>query len=238
MTNLSNQPKLLSQLKLLSHLPERLKTKRFRQILLILASVGMGIPFLLCAWSWGLAGYYHRLIYTPPEVPPARVAIVFGARIYPDGRLSAMLQDRVETAVQLYQVGKVQKLLLSGDNRFAHYNEPQQMKAYALARGIPAEDIQLDYAGRRTYDTCYRAGAVFQLQTAVLVTQKFHLPRALFICRSLGLDTVGVAADLQPYLRRSIWWSRIREIPATVVAFSDVVRQRPAPILGEPILIE
>jgi SanA protein len=148
-----------------------------------------------------------------------------------------MLQDRVETAVRLYEAGRVQKLLFSGDNRFANYNEPGRMMDYAIARGVPAEDIQLDYAGRRTYDTCYRARDIFQLEAAILVTQDFHLPRALFICRSLGLDAVGVAADLQPYGRRSVAWSKGREFLATLVALFDVIRRRPAPVMGEPIPI-
>jgi SanA protein len=184
---------------------------------------------------WWLSWYFNRFVYSPHAVPAERVAIVFGARIYPDGRLSTMLQDRVETAVQLYQAGKVQKLLLSGDNRFADYNEPGRMLDYAVSRGVPAKDIQLDYAGRRTYDTCYRARAIFQLESAVLVTQSFHLPRALFICRNLGVNAIGVNADLRNYHSRSIRWSTLREIPATIVALFDVIRQQPAAVLGEPI---
>ena len=199
--------------------------------------VGLSLVAIVGLWPGWLDRYYSRFIYPADEVPPARVAIVFGARVYPNGRLSAMLQDRMETAVQLYQAGKVQKLLLSGDNRFEDYNEPGQMKVYAVSRGVPAEDIQLDYAGRRTYDTCYRAGAIFQLKSAILVTQAFHLPRALFTCRNLGLAAVGVSADLQPYHPRSIGWSKLREIPATFVALVDVLRRQPAPVLGEPIPI-
>ena len=201
--------------------------------------LGVGLSLVAIVWLWPgwLDRYYSRFIYPADEVPPARVAIVFGARVYPNGRLSAMLQDRMETAVQLYQAGKVQKLLLSGDNRFEDYNEPGQMKVYAVSRGVPAEAIQLDYAGRRTYDTCYRAGAIFQLKSAILVTQAFHLPRALFTCRNLGLAAVGVSADLQPYHPRSIGWSKLREIPATFVALVDVLRRQPAPVLGEPIPI-
>ncbi len=86
--------------------------KRYRKSLLIILGLGLGATLFLCSWPWWLAGYYGRFIYSPADVPAERVAIVFGARIYPDGRLSAMLQDRVEAAVQLYQTGKAQKLLL------------------------------------------------------------------------------------------------------------------------------
>ncbi|MEM7348555.1 MAG: ElyC/SanA/YdcF family protein, partial [Chloroflexota bacterium] len=154
------------------------------------------------------------------------------------GRLSAMLQDRVETGVQLYEAGKVDKLLLSGDNRTADYNEPERMQDYALSRGVPAEAIQLDYAGRRTYDTCYRARDIFQLDSAILVTQAFHLPRAIFTCRSLGVTAVGVEADLRTYHPASIQWSTLREIPARFLALADVIRQQPAAVLGQPIPIE
>jgi SanA protein len=188
-------------------------------------------------WLWWVEWHYSRFIYAAADLPPERVAIVFGARVYPDGRLSAMLRDRVDTAVQLYQAGKVQKLLLSGDNSVADYNEPAHMQAHALQQGVPAEDIQLDYAGRRTYDTCYRARAIFGLQSAVLVTQEFHLPRALFTCRSLGVETVGVAADLRIYHPRSLGWSKLREAPATLAALLDVIRRQPAAILGDPIPI-
>lgn len=95
-----------------------------------------------------------------------------------------MFRDRVDTAIDLYKAGKVQKLLVSGDNRFANYNEPGAMMAYAIAHGVTPADIQPDYGGHRTYDTCYRAQAIFQVQEAILVTQAFHLPRALYIWQS------------------------------------------------------
>ena len=211
--------------------------KRRRKALLIILGLGVDVGIFFCMWPWLVSSYYQPFIYSPDESPPERVAIVFGARIYTDGRLSAMLHDRVETAVQLYHAGKVQKLLLSGDNRFEGYNEPGRMRDYALSRGVPAEDVQLDYAGRRTYDTCYRAKAVFQLDSAVLVTQDFHLPRALFTCRSLGVEAVGVSADLRQYHRISIGWSKTREFLATIKALFDVIRRQPAPVLGEPIPI-
>ena len=91
------------------------------------------------------------------SAPNEQAAIVYGARVYPSGRLSGMLRDRVDAAVALYMAGKVDKLLVSGDNSTAEYDEPGAMMAYAIAQGVSAEDIQPDYGGRRTYDTCYRA---------------------------------------------------------------------------------
>ena len=169
------------------------------------------------------------------STPATRAAVVFGAGLNPDGTPTTVLRDRVKTAHQLYQAGKIEKILMSGDNRFIDYNEPGAMKAYAVEKGIPEEDIVLDYDGRRTYDTCYRAKAIFQLSEVILVTQEFHLPRALYTCNALGLDSWGVSADLRPYRDAGFW--KIREILASLVAFIQVHITRPEPVLGdlEPI---
>ncbi len=167
------------------------------------------------------------------DVPPARVAIVFGAGLLRDGSAGPVLRDRVETAVKLYQQGKVDKLLMSGDNRITEYNEPEAMRQYALQFGVPDDDIVLDYAGRRTYDTCYRAKVIFQVDTAILVTQAFHLPRALFLCNWFGIESVGVEANNHYFLKRSrIYWN-IRELFANFQAVWDVVIAKPLPVLGE-----
>lgn len=168
------------------------------------------------------------------DVPAKRVAVVFGAEVKRDGTPSTALRDRVETAAALYKNGKVEKLLMSGDNRFVDYNEPESMRQYALGLGVPDADIVLDYAGQRTYDTCYRAREIFGVDSAVLVTQGFHLPRAIFLCSSFGVDAVGVKADNYYYLKRLrlIW--NIREILATAQAVWDVYIAKPSPLLGEP----
>ena len=161
------------------------------------------------------------------------VAIVFGAGLLRDGSPTPVLRDRVETAADLYFAGKVQKLLMSGDNRFVEYNEPGAMRAYALELGVPEDAIVLDYAGRRTYDTCYRAKEIFGVDQALLVTQRFHLPRALVICNGLGVAGEGVSADRRAYRRSSLGIWNLRELPATLVAFIDTFITRPLPVLGE-----
>jgi SanA protein len=180
------------------------------------------------------------LLYAAPRLASVesvladRVAIVFGAGLRRDGTPSPVLRDRIATAARLYFEGKVEKLLMSGDNRFEDYNEPGAMKDYALELGIPAKDIVLDYAGRRTYDTCYRARDIFRLNSAILVTQAFHLPRALYICNQLGLPAVGVPADQREYRQASrVYWS-IRETLATMAALWEVHVTRPVPVLGDP----
>jgi len=195
----------------------------------------------------GLAGLFGLLLtriiillnaapqtFSLEDVPVKRVAVVFGAEVKKDGTPSAALRDRVETAVALYKKDKVEKLLMSGDNSFVDYNEPESMRQYAISLGVPDSDIVLDYAGRRTYDTCYRAKEIFGVYSAILVTQGFHLPRAIFLCNSFGVDAVGVKADNYYYLKRLrlIW--NIREILATAQAVWDVYIANPSPVLGEP----
>jgi len=178
--------------------------------------------------------YAASRTFTLEEVNTEHVAIIFGAGLRPDGSAGAILRDRVETAVNLYKTGKVDKLLMSGDNRFVEYNEPQAMRQYALSFGVPDEDIVLDYAGRRTYDTCYRAREIFQVDSAILMTQSFHMARALFLCNSLGVESAGVEAD-NAYFRkipRLIW--NTRELFATSQAIWDVYVAKPIPVLGEP----
>ena len=199
--------------------------------LLVISILIFGLPVLISEL------YARPKISSLADISPAKVAIVFGAGLSKDGSASPVLRDRVETAANLYFAGKVEKLLMSGDNRFVDHNEPGAMLNYAISLGVPSEDIVLDYAGRRTYDTCYRAKHIFQIDEAILVTQRYHLPRALVTCNGLGLKSTGVAADLRNYSDRSQTYWKIREIPATLIAFTDVWLTKPLPVLGqiEPI---
>jgi vancomycin permeability regulator SanA len=173
-------------------------------------------------------------VFSVAEAPAEPVAIVFGAGLRRDGTATAILRDRVQTAADLYRARKVQRLLMSGDNSRLGYNEPEAMRQYALTLGIPDGAIVLDYAGRRTYDTCYRARAIFGLPSAVLVTQDFHMARALYTCNALGLPAVGVRASNFYYLKRSRLYWNLRELLATTGAFVDLFITKPLPVLGEP----
>jgi SanA protein len=176
-------------------------------------------------------------IYEPQTATYHRVAIVFGAGLQRDGTPAAVLRDRVTIASELYFAGKVDKLLMSGDNRTIYYNEPQAMHDYAVRLGVPSKDIVLDYAGQRTYDTCYRARDIFGLDDAILVTQAFHLPRAIYTCNTLGIQVIGVPADRRNYSRGPYIFWNIRELLATINAVWELHYARPLPILGrfEPI---
>jgi SanA protein len=206
-------------------------------IILVALAIGLGVV----GWTlWTLRGRYARLIYTRDRlgaVPERPVAVVFGAGYWPNGVLSLILRERLDAALELYETGRVEKLLFSGDNQVVDYNEPAKMMEYALARGVPREDIVLDYAGRRTYDTCYRARDIFQLSDAILVTQRYHLPRALETCRALGLDTVGYAANRYRHEGYYLILYRVREIPALWLAWWDLYVSRPVPVLGDPLPI-
>lgn len=200
------------------------------QLISLVTAAGLAAAFP----AWTLATRYRRLVYgSPEEVPPRCTALVFGAGYWPDGTPSDVMKDRVEAAVELYHAGRVQRLLFSGARRPPAYNEPERMRDYALSLELPERAVTLDYRGWRTYDSCHRARVIFGLQEAVLVSQRYHLPRALYICRGLGLDAVGYAADRRPYVDATWYWAR--EVPALWLAWRDVHGRRRDPAPGEPI---
>lgn len=176
-----------------------------------------------------------RIYTSANDVKQHKVAIVFGARVRANGTLSPLLADRVDGGIELYKKGRVSKLLMTGDNGTKQYDEVTAMKNYAIKAGVPERDITLDYAGFDTYDSCYRARAIFGLSDAVLVTQRYHMPRALYICNSLGVSADGLAIndfDRYPNLRVSY---SMREYAASIKAWLDVtVTQRMPRYLGNP----
>jgi SanA protein len=202
-----------------------------------LTLAGLSVVGLLVGWRVWLTWSQQSVIYhSLNDVPPRRVAIVLGAGVV-GGLPTPALADRIEAAAELYHAGKVRKLLMTGDNSVITYNEPGVMKEYAQRLGVPADDIVLDYAGRRTYDSCYRAQAIFGLSDALVVTQPFHLPRATYLCSRLGIDAIGYEAAkryFSPYTRTQ--W-HLRETLATAAAWWDIHIARPVPILGDPIPI-
>ncbi|HEU4326614.1 MAG TPA: ElyC/SanA/YdcF family protein [Roseiflexaceae bacterium] len=177
-----------------------------------------------------------RLRYSAPaDVPPARVALVFGAGLRPNGTPSPMLADRIAAAAELYRLGRVEKLLMTGDNSSKEYNEVGAMRDYAESLGVAPEDITLDYAGFSTYESCYRAGAIFGVGQAVLVTQSYHLPRAVYTCRQLGIDAVGLGTpDWGRYPDRVIGPYTLREFAATLNALVAVHLTHPSPTFLGP----
>jgi len=205
--------------------------KFLRALMMALAAVGL-LALIVPRLITTMHSMSH--IHSVENAPAERAAIVFGAGLNRSGRPTPILRDRVETAAQLYFLGKVDKLLMSGGEWSYAHSEPESMREYAISLGVPAEAIVLDPAGHRTYDTCYRAKAVFGLNSVLLVTQGYHLPRALFVCNALGLKAEGVQAANRRYqpLMSFIW--NVREQFATLAALVDVYVSRPLPVLGEP----
>jgi len=213
--------------------------KRFFITLFLLGAIGTAIIVAFNVWL--SAAYADRIYAASDDLPRddrPRIAIVFGAGLTRSGEPTAVLYDRVAVVAELYQRGLVNKLLLSGDNRFENYNEPEAMRRTAMQLGVPDKDLVLDYAGRRTYDSCYRAREIFGVNRAILVSQAFHLERALYLCDAQGIESIGVKADRRNYAGGAQTWWLVREALATVGAWIDVNVTRPTPVLGDPLPIE
>jgi SanA protein len=167
----------------------------------------------------------------PARVPHAQAALVLGAQVYASGRPSPMLADRVRAAEDLYRAGRVDKLLLSGDHSRVDYDEVGAMRRMMLADGIPAADIFTDHAGFDTWDSAQRAKKVFDVSSAVVVTQRFHMARALYDARHAGLHVTGFAADRRDY-GPIMGKLKLREAAARVKAFGEAVSGAGPKFLG------
>ncbi|MFG1924955.1 vancomycin high temperature exclusion protein [Cryptosporangium sp. NPDC048952] len=190
------------------------------------------IALLACAaglaWEWS-ASSGHRL--AAEEAPDAPVAIVFGTELDPNGTPKPMLANRLETAAELYRAGKVRALLVSGDGEGNSGDEVTSMTRYLTRHGVPAAKIVADPHGLDSYDTCVRARDVYGVERALLVTQGFHLPRAVALCRHVGVDADGIRAACDRCSLQRLWRNRVREVPAAVKAAADALRNR------EPVVI-
>ncbi len=159
--------------------------------------------------------------------------LVLGCYVQDDGTPSDMLRDRLERGLSLYALGAAPKLLMSGDHGRTGYDEVNAMKDYAMAAGVPSADVFMDHAGFSTYESLYRARDVFQAKKVILVTQEYHLYRALYIAERLGLEAYGVAADDHIYAGQ--WLREAREILARVKDFGKTILQPKPTFLGDPI---
>jgi vancomycin permeability regulator SanA len=171
-------------------------------------------------------------IFTEQAVPAAPVALVLGAQVNPDGSPSPFLAARLELARRLFVAGKVHALLVSGDHMNWDYDEPDAMRTWLIDHGVPDQKIVRDYAGFDTYDSCARAVRIFGVQRAIVVTQTYHLPRAVMLCRRLGLDADGVGDDSVSQFTTPWLISSTREHGACVKAVFDVLSGRDPVHLG------
>lgn len=158
------------------------------------------------------------------SLPKTETVIILGASVHADGKLSPILKDRVDTAIKLYEKGKVENFLVTGDHRSDDYNEVDAMVNYLKKNGIDGDLIQADHAGLDTYDSMYRAGKLFEIDNAVVVTQAFHLPRALFIASNLDLNYYGYTADQRAY--QTEYRLKQREKLANIKALWEVLLKK------------
>lgn len=159
--------------------------------------------------------------------------IVLGCQVKSDGSLSHMLRDRLIRGVELYNQKSAPKLLMSGDHGQKNYDEVNAMKQYAIENGVPSEDVFMDHAGFSTYETIYRARDVFKAKRVIIVTQEYHLYRALYIAKQLGIEAYGVSADLNRYAGQSM--RDLREILARNKDFAQCIFKPEPTYLGEAI---
>ena len=179
--------------------------------------------------------------YSPDDVPARDVALVLGAKAHPD-RPSVSLASRLDLAVELWEAGSVRAVLVSGDGLPRSNNEPRVMRDYLVARGVPAERIVEDVAGFDTYDSCVRARDVYGVTEMTVITQDYHLPRAMAICREVGVDAVGVAdttiRDRFPALWTKGWtreWAANLKMEWDVFSARRPQQDPPDPSLGSAV---
>ncbi|MGI5238183.1 SanA/YdcF family protein [Dactylosporangium sp. CA-139066] len=172
-------------------------------------------------------------VFTEQDVPAAPVALVLGAQVYADASPSPFLAARLEIARRLYESGKVRAILVSGDNSRHEYDEPSAMRQWLIDHGVPPVKIVRDYAGFDTYDSCARAVRVFGVTRAIVVTQAYHIPRAVALCRRLGLDADGVGDHTMSQFHKPWITGEVREFGAADKAAYDVVSGRDPIYLGQ-----
>jgi vancomycin permeability regulator SanA len=200
---------------------------------LVLAAVVLAaIVIAPTVWlHFASAGHVHRV----GDDGSAPVVVVFGAQLAPGGtQPKPFLRGRLDTAAELVRAGKARAVLVSGDAHGRSGNEIAAMTAYLVGRGVPAGRIVGDGDGLDSYDTCRRARDVYGVRKALLVSQRFHLPRAVTLCRSLGIDADGVAARCDDCRTSTLATNKAREIPAAWKAALDRVRDRPPAVTSSP----
>jgi vancomycin permeability regulator SanA len=171
-------------------------------------------------------------IYTPSDVPATPVALVLGAQVNLDGTPSAFLAARLDLAKRLYDAGLVEMIIVSGDHLAPEFNEPAAMRNYLMRTGLPEERVIADAGGFDTYESCLRAKRIFNLSRLIVVTQSYHLVRAVATCRALGIDATGVGDDSARQHTIAWWRGAIRDQIASIKTVIDLAT-RPDPKSGE-----
>lgn len=208
--------------------------RRFRRLFLA-AGIAVAVGALTAAGSafrvaWVAAGRQ----YTPENVPERGVGLVLGAKVDGPGQVSGFLSARLDVALDLFQRGKVRALLVSGDGYAESFYETREMKNYLVDRGVPANRVVEDVGGFDTYDSCIRTRDTFGIDEVTIITQDYHLPRAITVCEALGVDAIGVPDTTARQVYRGIWMRNVvREIPANLKMEWDLLLRR-APVQSDP----
>ncbi len=207
--------------------------KRRKWIFWIISS---GILLIVFINSWIFYQSHNFIHRKSKELPSSYTGLILGAFVNPkNGAPSYALRDRLDKGLELYQQKKIKRFLLSGDHGQRNYDEVNHMKNYLTKRGIPTSDIFLDHAGFDTYNSMVRAKKIFKVNDLIVITQAFHLPRAVYIGRSQGLKIHGYIADKRKYHRAK--WYAFREVFAKIKAFWEVNTHKKPKYLGQPISI-
>ena len=208
------------------------RCKKYLKALSLLLILAAGL-------AWGINFYIQQTtkeqIFTAEQVPPGDYdcILILGCGVLPNGEPTAMLNDRLLKGLELYEAEAAPKIIVSGDHGSVEYDEVNAMKSFLTDKGVPSEDIFMDHAGFSTYESIYRARDIFEADEIIIVTQEYHLYRALYLAQSLDLQAVGVSADLRPY--RGQAYRELREIAARDKDFFYALIQPEPTFLGESI---
>lgn len=202
-------------------------------VLLCLAVVGIAILFIINGHVKSVGKDRILTVEKAAELDDVDCIIVLGCQVKDDGSLSHMLRDRLIRALEVYEVGAVPKLMMSGDHGREDYDEVGAMKNYAIENGVPSENVFMDHAGFSTYETVYRAKEIFEADKVIIVTQEYHLYRALYIAEQLGVDAYGVSSDLNTYAGQSM--RDFREVLARCKDWAMCIFKPEPTYLGEVI---
>lgn len=208
-----------------------------KRVLLILLCLSLAAMLIYGGCNLWMVFSACPLIYTPETAQnlSGDCILVLGCGLRRDGYPSQMLRDRLDTAIEAYRMGLAPKLLMSGDHGQADYDEVNAMKDYAMEKGIPSEDIFMDHAGFSTYESMYRAKAIFHCERIIVVTQNYHLYRAIANARAMGMEVSGISANRRTFTGQ--WFFSLRESVARVKdTVWGIVKPRPT-YLGESIPI-
>jgi vancomycin permeability regulator SanA len=172
--------------------------KRHKRFLTTAVAVIVLSPLLLVLLAYALIEPYKKDIVDLQNVEHTHVGLVLGAGVAPNGKPYKELKARLDLAARALEQGKVDKLLLSGDNRFQYYDEPTAMLNYMVQeKHIPKDKLQVDFAGRSTYESCERTARVFDQHKVVIISARSHLPRAIYLCKQFGVQARGIATDIE-----------------------------------------